>query len=76
MLDIDGLFIAIIIALALAAVVCCFLSFKYGYSYRRKIAEIKIGSAEEEAQRIIEEAKEKSVKNAEAAKKEQSLKRK
>lgn len=55
------------------AIVACFLSFKYGYSYRKKIAEIKIGSAEEEAQRIIEEAKSEALKNAQNTKKEKLL---
>lgn len=55
------------------AIVACFLSFKYGYSYRKKIAEIKIGSAEEEAQRIIEEAKSEASKNAQNTKKEKLL---
>lgn len=72
MLKIDGKLIALIV-LAVVAVIGCFLAFKYGYSYRRKIAEFKIGSAEEEAQKIIKEAKEKAVKTAEAAKKEKLL---
>lgn len=55
------------------AIVACFLSFKYGYSYRKKIAEIKIGSAEEESQRIIEEAKSEALKNAQNTKKEKLL---
>lgn len=64
----------IILAILLAiAVIGCFLSFKYGYAYRRKIAEMKIGSAEEEAQRIVEEAKNEAVKNAESVKKEKLL---
>ena len=72
MLKIDGLLIALIV-LAVVAVIGCFLAFKYGYSYRRKIAEFKIGSAEEEALKIVEGAKEKAVKSAEAAKKEKLL---
>ena len=72
MLKIDGLLIALIV-LAVVAVIACVLAFKYGYSYRKKIAEFKIGSAEEEALKIVEEAKEKAVKNAEAAKKERLL---
>jgi len=71
-LKIDGLLIALIV-LAVVAVIGCFLAFKYGYSYRRKIAEFKIGSAEEEALKIVEDLKEKAVKNAEAAKKEKLL---
>ena len=61
------------IAAVIAIIICSFLGFKFGYSYRRKIAENKIGSAEEEAQKIIEEAKEKAIKNAESAKKERLL---
>lgn len=72
MLKIDGLLIALIVV-AVVAVIGCFLAFKYGYSYRKKIAEFKIGSAEEEALKIVEEAKEKAIKNAEAAKKERLL---
>ena len=49
------------------------MAFKYGYSYRRKVAELKIGSAEEEAQRVIQSAKKEAVKNAENAKKEKLL---
>ena len=55
----------ILTVLLVIAIIGCFLAFKYGYSYRRKIAEIKIGSAEEEAQKIVTEAKEKAIKNAE-----------
>lgn len=73
MFNIDELLIAIIIVLAVAAVIGCFLAFRYGYSYRKKIAEFKIGSAEEEALKIVEEAKKEAVKNAEAAKKERLL---
>jgi len=66
--------VEIILAILLViAIIGCFLAFKYGYSYRRKIAEIKIGSAEEEAVRIVEEAKEKAIKNAESIKKEKLL---
>ena len=72
MLKIDRLLIALIVV-AVVAVIGCFLAFKYGYSYRKKIAEFKIGSAEEEALKIVEEAKEKAIKNAEAAKKERLL---
>ena len=70
---IDGLYIAIIIGVVLVAVVGMFLAFRYGYSYRRKVAESKINSAEEEAKRIIENAKSKAVKDAENTKKEKLL---
>jgi len=72
-LAIDGLYIAIIIGVVLVAVVGMFIAFRYGYSYRRKVAESKINSAEEEAKRIIENAKSKAVKDAENTKKEKLL---
>ena len=40
--------------LVVVAIAGMFLSFKYGYNYRKKFAESKIGSAEEEAKRILE----------------------
>lgn len=49
------------------------MAFRYGYSYRKKVAEIKINSAEEEAERILENVKTKSVRDAENAKKEKLL---
>lgn len=70
------LVIALVITIAAAvivAVVVGILAFKYGYAYRKKIAELKIGSAEEEANRLIESAKKEAVKNAENAKKEKLL---
>ncbi len=70
MLDIDVLVYAV---LAIVAVVGMFITFRFGYSYRRKVAEMKIGSAEEEAKRIIESAKSKAVKDAENTKKEKLL---
>ena len=72
MLDIDGLEIAIF-AVVIIAIVGMFVAFRYGYSYRRKVAEIKINSAEEEAKRIIEGAKSKAIKDAENTKKEKLL---
>ena len=62
-----------IIAAVIVAVAVGILAFKYGYAYRKKIAELKIGSAEEEANRLIESAKKEAVKNAENAKKEKLL---
>lgn len=53
-------------ALILGAVVSGFICFKQGISYRQKTAEAAMGSAEKEAERIVEEAK----KNAETLKKE------
>ena len=71
MLDIE-LIITIIVA-AVVAVVVGFGAFKYGYSYRKKFAELKIGSAEEEAKRIIDTALEQAEKDSENIKKEKLL---
>ena len=73
MLKIDTISIIIIIALVVVAVIGAFAAFKYGYSYRKKFAELKIGSAEEEAKRIIETAMDQSEKDAENIKKEKLL---
>lgn len=73
MLKIDTINIIIIIALVVVAVIGAFAAFKYGYSYRKKFAELKIGSAEEEAKRIIETAMDQSEKDAENIKKEKLL---
>ncbi|MBQ7960792.1 MAG: ribonuclease Y [Clostridia bacterium] len=69
----DGIQIAVLVGVVVLAVVGMFLAFRYGYSYRKKVAEGKIGSAEEEAKKIIENAKSKAVKDAEHAKKERLL---
>jgi ribonuclease Y len=62
-----GLAIALcVVALILGAAVSGFICFKKGISYRMKTAEAAIGSAEKEAEKIVEDAK----KNAEALKKE------
>ena len=61
------------IGVVVIAIIGVFTAFRFGYSYRRKVAEVKIGSAEEEANRIIEKAKEKSLKDAENSKKERIL---
>ena len=61
----------IIAVVALVAVIAVgFGAFKYGYSYRKNFAELKIGSAEEEAARILDSAREQSEKYAENLKKE------
>lgn len=73
MFIIDGLEIAVLVGIVIVAVIGMFLAFRYGYSYRRKVAEIKINSAEEEAKRIIDNAKSKAVKDAENTKKEKLL---
>ena len=61
--------IAILIGVAtliVGAVVCGLICFKLGINHRKKIAESAIGSAEQEAERIVEDAK----KNYESLKKE------
>ena len=73
MCSIDGLEIAILVGVVIIAIVGMFLAFRYGYSYRKKVAETKIGSAEDEAKRIIDSAKSKSLKDAENTKKEKIL---
>ena len=50
----------------IVAVVCVILGFVFGYAYRRRSAEKEIGSAEENAKRILNDA----MKNAETRKKE------
>ncbi len=55
-----------VVAFIIGAGISGFISFKQGISYRRKSAEAAIGSAEKEAERLIEDAK----KAAESAKKE------
>ena len=57
--------IAIVVAVV-AAVVCGFVCFFAGSAYRRKTAEAKLGSAEEEAKRIVNDA----IKAAEQKRKE------
>ncbi len=70
----DGIQIAILLAVVvIVALIGMFLAFRFGYSYRKKVAELKVGSAEEEAKKIIENAKVKAVKDAEHAKKERLL---
>ncbi len=73
MLEIDRLEIALFAGIVILAIVGMFVAFRYGYSYRRKVAEMKINSAEEEAKRIIESAKSKAVRDAENTKKEKLL---
>lgn len=67
------IFIITTIVLVLVAVAAAFWAFKYGYSYRKKFAELKIGSAEEEAQRILDSAVAQADKVAENLKKEKLL---
>ena len=58
-----------VIAAAAVAVLLCVVSFFTGVFYRRKVAESKLGSAEIEAENIIEEAK----RSSEARSKEMLL---
>ncbi len=69
----DGIQLGIILGIVIVAVIGMFLAFRFGYSYRKKVAEFKINSAEEESRKIIENAKSKAVKDAEHAKKERLL---
>ncbi|MBR5152495.1 MAG: ribonuclease Y [Clostridia bacterium] len=62
--------ITIVATAAITGILVGFGAFKYGYSYRKKFAELKIGSAEEEANRILSNAKENANKLAENTKKE------
>ena len=62
------LWLCIVIALLLA-VICGVIAFLAGVSHRKKIAEATIGSAEQEAKRIVSDA----IKSAEAKKKEAIL---
>ncbi len=64
----DGI-TGIIIAAVVAGLVCFVVAFVLGSAYRKHKAEAKIGSAEEEAKRILSEA----IKAAEAKKRETVL---
>ncbi len=58
--------ILIVVAVIVSAVIFGAIAFRLGVSHRKKIAEATMGSAEEEAKRIVSEA----IKDAEAKKKE------
>lgn len=66
-------FIVVCAVLVAVGIAGAFMVFKYGYSYRRNFAEQKIGSAEEEAERILAEAADKSKKYADNIKKEKLI---
>lgn len=66
-------FVIVCFVLIVAGIIGAFMAFKYGYSYRKKFAELKIGSAEEEAERILAEAADKSKKYADNVKKEKLI---
>lgn len=53
-------------AFVVGALICGFISFKMGINHRKRTAEATMGSAEKEAERIVDDAK----KNAESLKKE------
>lgn len=55
-----------VISFVVSGLLCGFIAFKAGISYRKRIAEAEIGSAEEKAKSILSDAEEK----AEAKKKE------
>ncbi len=63
-----GVAITAVVAVVLA-IASGFISFRLGISYRKRIAEAEIGSAEAEAKRLVEEA----VKTAENKKRESLL---
>ncbi len=65
-MGIEIVIILCVVSLIIGAAVSGIIQFKRGISYRIKNAEATIGSAEKEAERILEEAK----KNAESSKKE------
>ena len=67
-----GIGIAVLLCIAafvVGAAICGIICFKLGINHRKKIAEAAVGSAEKEADRIVEDAK----KNAESLKKEALL---
>ena len=61
MISIITYVISVVVALILGAVVAFFL----GVAYRKRVAEAELGSAEDEAKRILSDA----IKSAEAKKK-------
>ena len=62
--------IAVLIAVVVGAVAAA-IAFSCGIAYRRKVAEQKVGSAEEEAKRIINDA----IRTAEQKRKEAAIER-
>ncbi len=67
------IWILILAAVVILGLLGSFIAFKYGYSYRKKFAELKIGSAEQEAERILSEAAEAAERDADNIKKEKLL---
>lgn len=50
----------IVLSVVISSCVAAFIFFKFGINYRKKIAEAEIGSAEEQAKRIVELAEQKA----------------
>ena len=65
-MKIEFVFLLCGFSLVVGALISGFIAFKKGILYRKRTAEAAIGSAEKEAERLLEEAK----KNADSAKKE------
>lgn len=65
-MDIMTTILLCVASFVVAAVIAGIIAFKIGVSYRKKVAEAEIGSAEDEAKKIINDA----VKTAETKKKE------
>ncbi|MBQ6633296.1 MAG: ribonuclease Y [Ruminococcus sp.] len=65
-MEIGTVILLCVVALVLGAVISGFICFKQGIGYRKRTAEAQIGSAEKEAERIVDTAK----KDAESMKKE------
>ena len=67
----SGDVLACVIIGIIALVVGLIIAFPVGVAYRRRVAEAELGSAEEEARRIVNE----SIKTAESRKKEALVER-
>lgn len=50
----------IVLSVVISSCIAAFIFFKFGINYRKKIAEAEIGSAEEQAKRLIELAEQKA----------------
>lgn len=50
----------VVLSVVISSCVAAFIFFKFGINYRKKIAEAEIGSAEEQAKRIVELAEQKA----------------
>lgn len=65
-MEIPQVILLVVVVAVICAVGCGIAAFFMGVSYRRKVAEAEMGSAEEEAKRIVSDA----LKTAESKKKE------